>query len=156
MARAKTTRTTKPKASPRSRLRIRKAQLSDVPAIAGSLVRRIGQSVGRKIRLSAAAVAFLQEQRWPGNVRQLERVLERAVTYSRGRQVRRETVSEVFDELAETLDSIRQRGAIRERQELLHALEVSRGNITRASEILEKSRAAVYRLIEKHGIPLKR
>ena len=85
-----------------------------------------------------------------------QRVLERAVTYSRGRQIRKETVSEVFDDLAETLDTIRQRGALREREELIHALEASRGNITRAAEMLDKSRAAVYRLIEKHGIPLRR
>ena len=128
----------------------------DVPAIAESLAERIGASVGRSLRLSPAATAFLSEQRWPGNVTHLERVLERAITYSRGRQIRRDVVEEVFADLADSLDTIRERGAVREREELLHALETSRGNISRTAEKLNKSRAAVYRLIEKHGIPLQK
>ena len=133
-----------------------RARGEDVPAVAASLVERIGRSVGRQIRLSPAASSYLAAQRWPGNVAQLERVLERAVTYSRGKQIRRETVADVFDELCESLDSIRERGALRERQELLHALEQSGGNISRAAERLGRSRAAVYRLIDKHGIPQSR
>jgi DNA-binding NtrC family response regulator len=133
-----------------------RARSEDVPAVAASLVERIGRSVGRQIRLSPAASSYLAAQRWPGNVAQLERVLERAVTYSRGKQIRRETVADVFDELSESLDSIRERGALRERQELLNALEQSGGNISRAAERLGKSRAAVYRLIDKHGIPQSR
>jgi DNA-binding NtrC family response regulator len=128
----------------------------DVPAIAESLAERIGASVGRSPRLSPSASAFLAEQRWPGNVTQLERVLERAISYSRGRQIRRELVEEVFAELADSLDTIRERGAVREREELLNALEDSRGNISRAAERLDRSRAAVYRLIEKHGIPIQK
>ena len=128
----------------------------DVPQIAAALVKRIGVSVGRKIRLSPAANSFLAEQRWPGNVSQLARVLERAVSYSRGRQIRREVVAECFGDLADSLDTIRQRGSIREREELMHALETTRGNISRTAEKLDKSRAAVYRLIEKHGISLQR
>jgi two-component system nitrogen regulation response regulator NtrX len=128
----------------------------DVPGIAASLVQHIGASVGRKIRLSPAASIFLAEQRWPGNASQLGRVLERAVSYSRGRQLRRDVVAECFADLADSLDTIRERGALREREELLHALETSRGNISRTAEKLNKSRAAVYRLIEKHGIPLQR
>ena len=63
----------------------------DIPAIAEDLMQRIGAAVGRSIRLSPAAVRYLREQRWPGNGRQLERVLERAISFSRGRQVRRVT-----------------------------------------------------------------
>ena len=128
----------------------------DVPAIAESLAERIGASVGRSLGLSPSACAFLAEQRWPGNVTQLERVLERAISYSRGRQIRRDVVEEVFADLADSLDTIRERGAIREREELLHALESSRGNISRTAEKLNRSRAAVYRLIDKHGIPLQK
>lgn len=112
--------------------------------------------MGRSIRLSPAASAYLAEQRWPGNVSQLRRVLERAVSYSRGRQIRKEVVAECFADLAETLDTIRERGSILEREELLHALEQSRGNISRTAEMLNRSRAAVYRLIQKHGIALHR
>lgn len=133
-----------------------RALRADVPAIAASLAQRIGATVGRSIRLSPAASSFLARQRWPGNASQLERVLERAISYSRGRQIRREVVAEVYADLAESLDTIRERGAMRERAELLDALESARGNISRTAEKLNRSRAAVYRMIEKHGIPLRR
>jgi DNA-binding NtrC family response regulator len=128
----------------------------DVPAIAESLAERISASLGRSVRLSPTACAYLAQQRWPGNATQLERVLERAIGYTRGRQIRRDVVEEVFADLADSLDTIRERGAVREREELLHALEGSRGNISRTAEQLNRSRAAVYRLIEKHGIPLQK
>lgn len=128
----------------------------DIPEIAEDLMQRIGAAVGRTIRLSPAAVRYLREQRWPGNGRQLERVLERAISFSRGRQVRRDVVAEVLTDLEETLDGIRARERVRERNELLRLLKDTGGNVTRCAEELGRSRAAVYRLIEKHGIPLRR
>jgi DNA-binding NtrC family response regulator len=128
----------------------------DVPTIADELVRRIGASVGRPIRLSPAAARFLREQRWPGNARQLEQVLERAIGFSRGRQLRRDVVADVLTDLQESLDGIRAREQVRERGELLRLLEQTGGNVTRCAEELGRSRAAVYRLIAKHGIALRR
>ena len=83
-------------------------------------------------------------------------VLERAISFSRGHQIRRDVVAEVCADLEESLDGIRARGAARERDELLRALQKTGGNITRTAEELSRSRPAVYRLIEKHGIPLRR
>jgi DNA-binding NtrC family response regulator len=128
----------------------------DIPAIAETLMERTGSAVGRSIRLSPAALAFLCEQRWPGNAGQLERVLERSISFSRGRQVRRDVVADVLADLEESLDGIRARGQVRERNELLRILQETGGNVTRAADELGRSRAAIYRLIEKHGIPLRR
>jgi DNA-binding NtrC family response regulator len=133
-----------------------RAVLEDLPKIAAAQVERIGAGVGRRIRLSPAAEHCLVEQRWPGNVAQLVQVLERAISFSRGRQIRRDVVAEVCADLAESLDGIRARGSAREREELLRALQKTGGNITRTAEELSKSRPAVYRLIEKHGIALRR
>ena len=130
--------------------------LEDLPEIAALHVARIGASVGRRIALSPAAERFLTEQRWPGNVAQLVQVLERAISFSRGRRIRRAVVEEVCADLSESLDGIRARGAARERDELLRALQKTGGNITRTAEELCRSRPAVYRLIEKHGIALRR
>jgi DNA-binding NtrC family response regulator len=128
----------------------------DLPELAAAHVARIGARVGRRIRLSPAAERFLVGQRWPGNVAQLVQVLERAISFSRGRQIRRDVVADVCADLEESLDGIRARGAARERDELLRALQRTGGNITRTAEELCRSRPAVYRLIEKHGIPLRR
>ena len=128
----------------------------DIPAIAESLVAHSCQRVGRRVKLSPAAREFLRHQAWPGNAAQLEQVLERSIAFTRGRQVRRETVRDVLAELEESLDSIREHRSLLEREALIRSIRETGGNITRAAEMLGKSRGAVYRLIEKHNIPLHR
>lgn len=128
----------------------------DISAIADSLVERGCERVGRRVKLSPAARDFLAQQRWPGNARQLEQLLERSIAFTRGRLVRRETVQDVLAELAESLDSIREHHSVLERESLIRAIRESGGNVTRTAETLGKSRGAVYRLIQKHDIPLRR
>jgi DNA-binding NtrC family response regulator len=124
----------------------------DIPAIADAMVSRICASVGRKVGLSPATRAFLAEQSWPGNARQLEELLQRAIAFSRGRQIRRQVAKELLLEARDNLASIREQKSALEREVLLVTLQQTGGNVSRTAAILGKSRAAVYRLIEKHGI----
>jgi DNA-binding NtrC family response regulator len=129
----------------------------DIPAIARALVQRIGAAVGRpKIRLSTPALDFLSHLRWPENVRQLERALERAIAYSRGPQIQRRILEDVLSELEQSLASIREQHTDLERRSLIDTINQTGGNITQTAAILGKSRSAIYRLIAKHGIPLER
>jgi DNA-binding NtrC family response regulator len=129
---------------------------NDVAVVADALVARLGAAVGRQLRLSPAARDFVASRRWPGNVRQLERVMERAITFTRGRQIRRGLIEELLAESEESLASIRARRLSLERVSLLRALQETEGNVSHAAERLGRSRPAVYRLIAKHGIPLAR
>ena len=52
-------------------------RLSDVPPLVEFFLAKMGEEAPRK-RISAAAMAKLQEHNWPGNVRELAHVLERA------------------------------------------------------------------------------
>ncbi len=57
----------------------------DIPAIADSILRRISERAGlARTRLSGGAAQALQGQSFPGNVRELENVLERAVALAPG------------------------------------------------------------------------
>ena len=92
----------------------------------------------------------------PGNVSQLHNVLERAVVFSRGRIVRRQTVQDVFADLEHSVASIREQREALEHQRLVQALHDTGGNISQTAEQIGMSRAAGYRRIHKHGIPLTR
>jgi DNA-binding NtrC family response regulator len=127
----------------------------DVPDIADALVARLAEGMGRQARLTGAAHAFLREQRWHGNIRQLERLLERAVAFGGGGPIDREALGELMRDDESSVESIRGASALRERHALLEALEHRGGNISQTSIDLGKSRGAVYRLIEKYGIPLR-
>ena len=129
----------------------------DVPRISQVLVKKLGVAVGReRVQLSPAALKYLESCPFPDNLRQLERLLERAVAYSLGKIIRRQTLRELMADLEKTVASMREERERLERERLLDALRQAGGNITQTAEILEKSRSAVYRLINKHDIPLSR
>jgi two-component system response regulator PilR (NtrC family) len=59
-------------------------RLDDVPQLASAILARIAERTGRAPpRLSPAAIAALRGYRFPGNVRELENILERAVALAR-------------------------------------------------------------------------
>ncbi|MEM7588093.1 MAG: sigma-54 dependent transcriptional regulator [Acidobacteriota bacterium] len=132
---------------------------SDVPLLAEHLVKHCGRLYGREgLELSPSAVDWLASQSWPGNVRQLKQVIERAVLLARGDTIGSE---ELLD-----LDALGQRerrdralpavGAMTleevERAMVVKALAHHGGNITRVAKALGLSRAALYRRCEKFGI----
>jgi DNA-binding NtrC family response regulator len=127
----------------------------DVPDLATAFAMDIGQTLGRhRIRFSADSIQLLSRQRWPGNVRQLRHALERAIAFCRSGVVRRRDVEPVLRDLDDTLDAIRSQHVAREREAVLRAVREAAGNISRAAAKLGKSRAAVYRLLAKHGVRL--
>jgi two-component system response regulator GlrR len=108
------------------------------------------------VELSPAALKHLRAGTFPENIGQLERLLERAAAYSSGRVIRQQTLRDVRVDLDDSIASMRQERQLLEREELLRALRETGGNITHAALRLGRSRTAVYRLIQKHGIPLTR
>lgn len=128
----------------------------DLPEIARALCRRISQRIGRAVRLSQAALEMICDQLWHGQVAEIERTLERAVAFSPGSQVRRESLNEVLTEYGESVAVYRDAEVARERNSLIEAIRESGGNISRTAQRLGKSRSATYRMIERHGITLER
>ncbi|HNH34707.1 MAG TPA: sigma-54-dependent Fis family transcriptional regulator [Rhodocyclaceae bacterium] len=57
----------------------------DLPLLADSLLRRVGG--GRPMRISAAALEWLNDRSWPGNIRELRNLLERAAILADGDEI---------------------------------------------------------------------
>jgi DNA-binding NtrC family response regulator len=66
----------------------------DIEPIAQGLLARIGSRHGRSLRFSPDALRVLLEHDWPGNVREMENVIEYAVTVCRGQTVLPEDLPE--------------------------------------------------------------
>jgi len=128
---------------------------ADLPVLVADLCARIGRSVGREgVRFSTRAVELLARGHWPGNLRELEDVIGRAIVFSPRPVIDRALVLDVIAERGESVGAMRADHAVRERERLVEQLRASGGNVTRTADALGKSRSAVYRLIEAHGIPL--
>ena len=61
-----------------------RARRDDIPKLAHHFVERVSRDVGKKITLSPEAVAELMAHDWPGNIRELQNALERAVILAEG------------------------------------------------------------------------
>ena len=127
----------------------------DVVALARGLVERIAADVGRAgVRLSQEAEAVLLASAWPGNVRQLRNVLERAILLAEREVLDAASLGlgpaapAAIPEAAQgpplTLEEA-------ERRHIEAVLQVE-GSVTRAAEVLGLSRSSLYERIRKHGI----
>jgi two-component system NtrC family response regulator len=110
-------------------------------------------------RLSPGVLQRLMSYRWPGNVRQLENVLERLLVLSSSDLISEEDLPEelqrastnsgsLWPELPEegvSLEGI-------ERELITRALERFRGNQTQAARYLDISRRTLIYRMEKHGL----
>jgi DNA-binding NtrC family response regulator len=129
----------------------------DIPLVAHALVERVGKTLGRhQIHLSPASIRFLETCHFPGNAKQLQQVLERAIAFTRGRVIQRDPLKRIVAELDHSVANIRDQRRELERHQLIQTIRETGGNITHTAEALGKSRAAIYRLMQKNGIALNR
>jgi two-component system response regulator PilR (NtrC family) len=138
----------------------------DVPELAEAVLRRLGRRM--KITppmLGKDALAALERYAFPGNVRELENILERAITLTTGGEIRaadiqlRSTVLELTGAPgADASDASPAGGALGdhlediERDAIVRALEQSRYNKTAAAKALGMSFRALRYRIKKLGI----
>jgi DNA-binding NtrC family response regulator len=126
----------------------------DVVLLARRLVERISAELGRPgVRLSAETERALAAHTWPGNVRQLRNVLERAVLLSDHTMLRAEDVGDALTAgPVGAVPSPRMTLAEAERQHIEGVLRAEGGVVPRAAEVLGLSRSALYEKLKKHGI----
>ena len=83
----------------------------DIGEIADALIERLCDKVGRRVNLSPSSRNYLTQQPWPGNIRQLELMLERSIAFTRGRQIRRDTVHDVLEAVERVKEARRRKAA---------------------------------------------
>jgi two-component system, NtrC family, response regulator HydG len=124
------------------------------------LVEHFLQSYTRKYRkelkkVSDEAIRKLQHYAWPGNIRELQHALERAVIMSDGEEL--EASDFFFLNQGQPIES---RGTDTsnfnlddvERNVIQKAINIHEGNISKAAKELGLTRASLYRRMQKHGL----
>ena len=128
----------------------------DIPAIAGRLVERLSRDLGqRPVAISPDAADALCRYPWPGNIRELRNILERALLRTPGDVLDARALD--FPSLAAPVASApaaRRDGTLEEveRDYMEQILRDENGAIDRVAERLGISRSAVYYKARKHGI----
>jgi two-component system, NtrC family, response regulator len=133
----------------------------DIPELAHRVVQQVCERYQyRQMTLTDAAADWLQQQPWPGNVRELRQTIERAVliadtqaltphSFQHAERLGRQAPG-AAPELpvgSMTLEEM-------ERAMILKALKQYENNLTQVAFALGLSRQALYRRIEKYGVPV--
>ena len=104
------------------------------------------------LHFSPQALAMIEAHTWPGNVREMENSIKRAVIMADGPQILSEDLGLGSSEAVEEPINLRQIRDEAEYGAVVKALARSNGNIAKAAELLGVSRPTLYDLMERHGI----
>lgn len=131
----------------------------DILLLADYFLQSLGKVYRRpQLALAPKAKQWLQAFHWPGNIRQLKQVIERAVLMSTQDVLAVEDLTPSFHmlESESSKDILPAVGAMTldemEKAMIEKAMRQYEGNITKVAEALGLSRAALYRRFEKFGI----
>ena len=129
---------------------------ADIAMLANVLLQRFGDEAKRKVvGFSREALLSLEQYPWPGNIRELENRIRRAVTLTDNRRIGPEDLDLPNpDENQEGLTLKMARDAV-EKRVIEQTLAKTGGNITKAATILAVSRPTLHELISRHAIKSK-
>ncbi|GHU22341.1 acetoacetate metabolism regulatory protein AtoC [Spirochaetia bacterium] len=126
-------------------------RIADIPLLAAHLLAKISSRSGRTApTLDPSALKKLEAYSFPGNIRELENILERAFLYCEGTIIRADVLGDlVLQNAAEpdgsSLETI-EKNAIR------NALDQCKGNRTKAAEMLGISRKTILNKIKAYQL----
>jgi two-component system, NtrC family, response regulator AtoC len=135
----------------------------DIPLLVQNFIRRFNRKLGTNIKgIVPAAMAILLSYHWPGNVRQLENQIERAMVLSDQEHLYPENFPPELS-LAEKVShidfsfkgySLKEGQRILEKCLIKKALEFTGGNRTRSADLLEISHPSLLSKIKLYDITL--
>ncbi|WP_375773500.1 sigma-54 dependent transcriptional regulator [Archangium gephyra] len=145
---------------------------ADIPMLAGHFVEKYNRKLNKKIEgISDDAMALLQAYNWPGNIRELENLIERVLLFADGPSITAKDLPEPVRQGSGTpapalsaapleaatgegglKDIVRMKAAELEKDLITKALEETGGNVTRAARLLQISRKSLQTKMKEFGL----
>jgi sigma-54 dependent transcriptional regulator, acetoin dehydrogenase operon transcriptional activator AcoR len=129
-------------------------RIEDISELFTYLLKKISNKLGMKnVDYDRSILNYLKSYHWPGNIRELENYIERAVVLSQGKRLTIEHFpKKVFEQIflqnnvkLTTLEKV-------ERESIKKALDVFEGNISKTSELLGITRKTLYKKIKDYNL----
>jgi DNA-binding NtrC family response regulator len=122
----------------------------DIPLLVNHFVRKFSLQMNKKInRVNPAAMDLLQQQSWPGNIRELENAIERAMVVAQEPEIREQDFA--FKPSAPSSNGASKSLEDMEKAHILRILEQCSWNQTRAAEMLQIDRVTLHHKLKKYG-----
>ena len=125
----------------------------DIPELANYLLSQLAETHGTDVpELKNDAITLLASYQYPGNVRQLENILERAMTLCENNEIHKEDLNLPQTEQNDSADDLDAQLDSTEKATILSALEQTGNNKTQAAKLLGISFNALRYRLRKLGL----
>lgn len=129
-----------------------KERKEDIPALAESFLKIFAEKTNKRITgMSKEFINRLQQQEWKGNIREVKNVIERAVILADGPELTSEylplDIQQSFSNTSTSFDL-----ANIERSHIQKVLQHTKGNKTKAAELLGIGLTTLYRKLDEYKI----
>jgi two-component system, NtrC family, response regulator GlrR len=134
-------------------------RLADIPLLVADFLTRHASQPGERKQLSESALAALGRYGWPGNIRELENVIQEVIVLTQARIVEAADLRiRVPSSSKETGAGSMKRAKARaldefEKSYVTEMLRTHGGNVTQAAHEAQKERRSFGRLVKKHHLP---
>ena len=147
-----------------------RSRIGSVPALAQHFIEKARKKLNKSIAgIEERAIKAMQHYPWPGNIREMQNIIERSAVLAQDGVIRLENLPTVFADTYECCadDEVNRRRASFKAERELHVgrteknlirryLEETGGNVAKATRQANIPRRTFYRLLEKHGIEVVR
>lgn len=128
-------------------------RIGDAALLAHYFKNKFSQKESRPaLNFSPEALVQIEAYQWPGNVREMENCIKRAVIMADGPQISAEDLGLSSTDAVEEPLNLRQVRDEAEHQAVVKAIARSDGNIAKAAELLGISRPTLYDLMTRHSV----
>jgi len=138
----------------------------DIPLLVKHFIDKFNLKLDRSIeKISQDALNRVANHRWPGNIRELENVIERSILFAEGPVIRQADLPEELmdhshaapsvasmDEDHSMKDIVKHATAELERDLIVKALAETKGNVTQAARLLKISRKSLQNKMKEFGL----
>ncbi len=122
----------------------------DAALLAHALLEKFNSQQGRSIRgFKPDAIEAIENHDWPGNVREMQNVIKRAVIMAEGAQITLEDLALKSDQEEAAPINLRKVREEAERKAVLRAMARANGNVAMAADLLGVSRPTLYDLMSR-------
>jgi transcriptional regulator with PAS, ATPase and Fis domain len=124
-------------------------RIEDIPLLVQYFIKKYCTSMNRQpVTIESAALKRLEEFNFPGNVRELENMIERAIVVGNGKKISLKDLpleKNIMSSSVESLDDL-------EKTHILLILNKYSWNISRSAKALKVDRVTLYNKISKYGL----
>ena len=125
----------------------------DIPLLADYFLEQHAQANNKKKKhLSSESLNYLMVAEWPGNIRQLNNVIELCATLSKTKNISLSLVKTGLQDRNKQMKTLKEAKSEFEKNYLIGVLKMSAGHVANAAKMAGRNRTEFYKLLGTHSI----